>query len=106
MVAFSGISPFRRTLIALNVPPMKGRCLQRGRWGLERRIREVRCMLPEFVFCPAAASGCRFSLPAAGGSGHCLPLSRFQRQLPFQESLLHAQPEDLILEDELFAKGH
>ena len=38
-----------------------------------RRIRELKFMVPEFVSEPAAASGSRPCRPAAGGCRHCLP---------------------------------
>ena len=36
-----------------------------------RRNQPLQFMAADFVFCPAAATGCRLSLPAAGGTGHC-----------------------------------
>ena len=102
MVAFSDSSPFRRALIALNVPPLKGEM---------PATRTVGFRSAEFgksgVCFP---NSCSVRRQQAGAGSACrqrvAPGTAFQRQLPFQESLLHAQPEDLILEDELFAKGH
>ena len=39
---------------------------------------------------PAAASGCRLSLPAASGSRPCRPFSPLRERLPFQGSLYAA----------------
>ncbi len=36
-----------------------------------RRNQPLQSMAADFVFCPAAAGGCRPRRPAASGSGHC-----------------------------------